>query len=185
MKGHEPGRQRPEIFRQDGRGPVRFTRRQKEVHPLVGRVGANEADVIEAPLDGVLIRVGGRHGGGVGESQGAFGRADDIRASRKMGQEGGFGVVAVEDDDQVVGSKAQVPGQGEQPPVAAGVGINPAHMRIMGQESPEHPVGQNLQFPGREPLLQGPDGRGGKQRVPQGGVADEQDPPDTPGVQVG
>ena len=43
----------------------------------------------------------------------------------------------------------------------------------------------NLQFPGREPRLQGPDGRGGKERVPQGGGADEQDPANLPGVQVG
>ena len=67
MEGHEHRRHGPEIFRQDGRGPVRFTRRQKEVHALVIGVGANEPDVIEAPLDGVLIRVGGRHGGRVGE----------------------------------------------------------------------------------------------------------------------
>ena len=43
-------------------------RRQKEVHALVTGVGAQEADEIEAPLDGVLKRVGGRHGGRVGES---------------------------------------------------------------------------------------------------------------------
>ena len=106
MEGHEQGRHGPEIFRQDGRGPVRFTRRQKEVHALVSGVGAQEPDVIEAPLDGVLIGAGGRHGGRVGEGQGASGRADDIRAPRQMRQEGGFGVVAVEDDDQVVGSQA-------------------------------------------------------------------------------
>ena len=97
-----------------------------------------------------------------------------------MGQQGGFGVVAVQDDDQVVVGGLKLPDQGQEPPVAAGIGENPRHMGIMGQERAEHPVGQDLQFPGRKSLLQGPDGRGGEQRVPQGGGADEQDPPDIP-----
>ena len=55
----------------------------------------------------------------------------------------------------------------------------------MRQDGAEHPVGQDLQFPGGIALLQGPDGRGGKERVPQGGVADEQDTPDRPKVHIG
>src|SRR5208337_433518 len=91
---------------------------------------------------------------------------------------GGLGVVAVQDDDQVVAPASQFPDQPEEPESAAGVGIEPGQVGVMGQQRPKDPVAQDFQLPGRKTLLQGPDGRGGEQGVPQGGGADEQHPPD-------
>ena len=72
----------------------------------------------------------------------------------------------------------QFPDQPEQPAVAAGIGPDPGHVRVMGQQRAEDPVAQDLQLPVGIALFQGADGRGGEHGVPQGGGADEQDPPD-------
>ena len=69
--------------------------------PVCG-VGAQEAGIGQAPLDGVLKEAGGRNRGCIGEGQGAFPGADDKRGARGPGDEGGLRVVAMEDDHQVV-----------------------------------------------------------------------------------
>ena len=142
-------------------------------------ISPQEADVIEAPLDGVgegVRRL--RHPGRISKGQGAGRGTHDNGAPGQMRHQGGLRVVAVQDDYQVIAPAPQFPDQPEKLEPPSGVGIVPGQVGVMGQQRPENPVPQNIQLPGRKTLLQGPDGRGGEQGVPQGGGTDEQHPPD-------
>lgn len=165
MQGHQPGSQGSEVLRQQGRGPLLFSGRQKDLHAAAGGLGRQQAHEIEAVLDGVAVGVVFGHPGGIGEGQGAVGGAEDERAAGP-GEEGGLRVVAVQDDGQVIVLAFELPGQPDEPKAPAGIEPQALQGRMVSHQVGKAGVGQEVQAQVRVGLFQGPDGRGGKEEVP-------------------
>ena len=64
----------------------------------------------------------------------------------------------------------------------SGVGPDSVNMGVMSQQGPEALVGQHLHDPGRKGFFQGRMAGVENRVIPQGGGADEQDPPDFLGI---